>query len=232
MMTIRRQRGVDPGRLFGCRPRRTVALRWVGDERENAQTGQGGDERVNDGCADARPDSNERSDGGTPDSTDSDERFTMYTDEEYGYRVAYPTEWSVETEPTGGASFGALAPSDAGAVVFVDEPVESLQSYVEEFMTDLRADEHVHVSEPVTQRDVCLKGGHRGQVIECPYVGDTPTKTLRFVYLLAVVGGTGYTVGVDWNDDDSLDDVATHVVESFAVDERTERVNENREKRC
>lgn len=227
MMTIRRQIGVNPTRFLSCRPRRTVALRWIGDDRENAQTGRRGDERVNDGCDDARPDSNERSDGGTPDDVDSDEKFTMYTDEEYGYRVAYPTEWSVVLEPTRGASFGALAPSDAGAVVFVDESVENLHSYVEEFMTDLRADEHVHVSEPVTQRDVCLKGGHRGRVIECPYIGDTPTKTLRFVYLFAVVDGTGYTVGVDWNDDDSLDDVAAYVVESFALDEGTERVSGN-----
>lgn len=147
------------------------------------------------------------------------ESFTTYTNAEYGYRLAYPDDWLIEAELPGDASFGARDVSDAGAVVIVDERVDALEAYVEAFMDDLRADEHVHTFEPATRRDVQLESGQPGQIIECPYLADSPAETWRLMYLFTVVDGTtGYTVGVDWNDADPLREIAARILESFTVE--------------
>lgn len=171
-------------------------------------------------CIDGRSSGNEQSrkDGLANGGTD-EEAYARYADEEYGYRVVYPTDWFVETEPVGGASFGARGMGDAGAVVFVDDGIDALDAYVEAFMNDLRADDHIHAFEPATRRDLRLESGQSGQLVECPYVGDSPGETWQLMYLFTVVDGVGYTLGMDWSDDEAFGEDAARIVESFAIEE-------------
>lgn len=194
-MTNVRRRATDPGRPSDYRTPGPTELRDLS-----------GIEPADEGI---------ESDGGAADAGS----YATYAGEAYGYRIAHPADWSVEAEATGGVSFCANGASAAGAVVFVDEGVGALGEYVETFVETLRADEHARAFEPAVRRDVRLRSGHPGQVVECSYVGDAPDERWRLMYLLTVVDGTGYTVGVDWNDADPLRGTAALIVGSFAVEE-------------
>lgn len=142
--------------------------------------------------------------------------FKTYTDNEYGYRVAYPAEWLVEAEPTGGASFGTRG-SSAGAVVYVDEGLAlTLGEYVAAFLDDLVADEYVRTVEVLDRRDIALEAGETGRVVEYAY-RNACDERWQLAYLFVLDGTTGYTLGVDWNDADRLEAVAARIVESFAL---------------
>lgn len=85
-----------------------------------------------------------------------------YADDEYGYRLAYPTTWSAKREPAGGASFDDRTGS-AGATVSVDEGVAlTLAEYVADFLETLEADEHVRAIERLERRDRFLGNGGDG----------------------------------------------------------------------
>lgn len=154
-------------------------------------------------------------DGGAADGVERE--LATYTDEERGYSVDYPADWSVETDADGGATFED-ATSTAGAVVFVDENCrDDLAAYAERFHGDLVADDHVHGLERLDRRPVRLPSGHRGRVVECSYIGDAPDERWRLTYLFVIADDTGYTVGVDWAVETGFEGVARTVVESFAL---------------
>lgn len=141
-----------------------------------------------------------------------------YADDEYGYRLAYPTTWSAKTEPAGGASFDDRTGS-AGATVSVDEGVAlTLAEYVADFLETLEADEHVRAIERLERRDRFLENGETWRVIDCAYWSVPDGERWRLTYLFVREGETGYVLGVDWNDDDGLDELAARIVESFAVE--------------
>ena len=143
--------------------------------------------------------------------------YRTYTDDEYGYRLAYPAEWFVEGEPTGGTSFGTHEGS-AGAVVYVDEGLDlTLREYVGAFLNDLAADDHVRETEALDRRDIALDGGGAGRVVEYAYWNELCDERWRLAYLFVLDGTTGYTFGVDWNDADSFREIAVRIVESFAL---------------
>ncbi|QLK27745.1 hypothetical protein HYG81_09135 [Natrinema zhouii] len=144
--------------------------------------------------------------------------FEMYADDEYGYRLAYPTTWSAKTEPAGGVSFDDRT-SSAGATVSVDEGVAlTLAEYVADFLEALETDEHIRAIERLERRDRFLENGETGQVIDCAYWSVPDGERWRLTYLFVREGGNGYVLGVDWNDDDGLDELAARIVESFAVE--------------
>ncbi|WP_207587221.1 hypothetical protein [Halomontanus rarus] len=167
-----------------------------------------------------------RSRDGRADGTDDDgmdgagsiPAFETYADDEYGYRLAYPTTWSAKTEPAGGASFDDRTGS-AGATVSVDDGVDlTLADYVAGFLETLAADEHVRAIERLDRRDVFLENGGTGRVVDYAYWGEPDGERWRLTYLFVREGETGYVLGVDWNDDDGLDELAARIVESFAVE--------------
>ncbi|WP_049902760.1 hypothetical protein [Halococcus agarilyticus] len=154
-------------------------------------------------------------DGGTAGGDEA--AFATYTDEEYGYTVSYPADWSAGVDAGGGATFEDPA-STAGAVVFVDENVErDVAAYAERFEAELAADDHVHDVERLDRRTVWLPSGHRGRAVEYRYVGGAPDERWRLTYLFVVAGTAGYTVGVDWAADIDFEAVAWTVVESFSL---------------
>ena len=160
-----------------------------------------------------RPRGAERADGR---AAAKDTELATYTDEEHGYRLEYPANWSVEADAGGATTFRDVA-SRTGAVVVVESVNGDLATYVEAFRATLAADDHVHDLEQLDRRTVMLPGGHRGRVVECAYVGDEPDERWRLTYLFVVTGTTGYTVGVDWAADADCEAVARTVVESFAL---------------
>lgn len=144
--------------------------------------------------------------------------FETYADDEYGYRLAYPTTWSAKAEPAGGASFDDRTGS-AGATVSVDEGVTlTLADYVADFLEVLEADEHVRAIERLERRDSSHETGETGQVIDCAYWSVPDGERWRLTYRFVREGGTGYVLGVDWNADDGLDELAARIVESFVVE--------------
>lgn len=153
-------------------------------------------------------------DGGTNDMPE----MATYTDAELGYSVEYPAGWSADPDPDGGVTFTDPNSTAAGAVVFVDESVESNPSaYAARFRETLATDEHVHALERLDRRTVWLLSGHRGRVVEYAYVGDVPDDRWRLTYLFVVAETTGYTVGVDWAADTGFEAVARTIVESFRL---------------
>ncbi|MFC4989032.1 MULTISPECIES: hypothetical protein [Saliphagus] len=143
-------------------------------------------------------------------------RVETYVDDEYGYRLVYPADWRVEAEPAGGASFDDPRGS-AGATVTVDDGVDcTLTAYVAAFLDALEADDHIGSLEALDRRDVALEGGRTASVVEYAYRSDG--ERWRLTYLFALAEGTGYVLGVDWNDEDDLDELATRVAESFALE--------------
>lgn len=141
--------------------------------------------------------------------------FETYADDEYGYRLAYPREWLVETEPMGGASFDDPR-GPAGATVSIDDGLDlTLAGYVDAFLDALADDEHVRALEALDRREVALKGGGTGRAIEYAYLSDG--ERWRLTYLFVCAGERGYVIGVDWNDEDDLDELAVRIVESFVL---------------
>ncbi|WP_137289178.1 hypothetical protein [Natronorubrum halophilum] len=166
-------------------------------------------------ATDGRADGN--SDEGM-DGTGSISSFETYADDEYGYRLAYPATWSAKAEPAGGTSFDDRTGS-AGATVSVDEGGDlTLADYVAGFLETLAADEHVRAIERLDRRDVFLESGGMGRVVDYAYWGEPDGERWRLTYLFVREGETGYVLGVDWNDDDGLDELAARIVESFAVE--------------
>lgn len=154
-------------------------------------------------------------DGGTVGGDEAE--FVTYADEEYGYTVSYPADWSAGADAGGGATFEDPT-SMAGAVVLVDEGVErDVATDAERFEAELAADDHVHDVERLDRRTVWLPSGHRGRAVECRYVGGAPDERWRLTYLFVVAGTTGYTVGVDWDADIDFEAVARTVIESFTL---------------
>lgn len=143
--------------------------------------------------------------------------FETYRNDEYGYRIAYPETWSVEGESGGGVSFDDPA-GPAGATVSIDAGVGmTLVEYVESFLEEFATDEHIRAFEIRDRRELALVGGGCGRAIDCAYASEPRGERWRLTYLFVRVGETGYVAGVDWNDGDVLDDLATRIVESFAV---------------
>ncbi|WP_231188365.1 hypothetical protein [Haladaptatus sp. DYF46] len=185
-------------RFVAARATRTSADRSSGDSRSSSD-GDGTEDHESD-CA----------------GSNGKMTFRTYTDDEYGYRIAYPAEWLVEAEPTGGASFGTRRGS-AGAVVYVDEGLAlTLGEYVAAFLDELAADEYVRAVEALNRRDVALEAGGTGRAVEYAY-RNAFDERWRLAYLFVLDGTTGYTLGVDWNDADRLEAVAARIVESFAL---------------
>lgn len=157
----------------------------------------------------------ERSNGGTVDGDNP--ALATYTNEEYGYSLDYPDGWSVEIDAGGGVTFEDTT-SMAGAVVFLDtNSSDDLATYADRFQTNLAADDHVHDLERLDRRTVRLPSSHRGRIVECAYVGDTPDERWRLTYLFVVDDDTGYTVGIDWTADTGFEEIARTVVESFTL---------------
>lgn len=154
-------------------------------------------------------------DGGRTVRDEDDTAFRTYTDSEYGYSVAYPADWSVESDSGGGATF-ETSRSAAGAAVFVEEHGLSPVASAAAFLDELAADEHIRALEPLAQRDTRLQSGQTGRIIECTYVGDSCDQW-RLMYLFARRDDTGYTLGIDWDDATGLDAMATMMVKSFAL---------------
>lgn len=175
-------------------------------------------------CGPWVPTSGIETDGGQMD--DNALAFSTYTDDEYGYSLAYPTDWTVERD-SDGTTFEAPR-SSAGAVVFVEEGGLTPKASAVAFLADLADDEHVHALDVLTRREIRLKTGQTGRIIECAYVGDSH-KRWRLSYLFVAVKSTGYTVGVDWSDAVDFETVAARIVESFAVEEN--RLNEQNRSR-
>lgn len=141
--------------------------------------------------------------------------FKAYVDNAYGFRLAYPADWLVEMESTGGASFDDPRGS-AGATVSIDDGLDcTLAGYVDAFLDALADDEHVRALEALDRREVALEGGGTGRAIEYAYLSDG--ERWRLTYLFVRAGKRGYVIGVDWNDEDDLDDLAVRIVESFAL---------------
>jgi hypothetical protein len=154
-------------------------------------------------------------DGGLVGGDEDGTALRMYTDDEYGYSLAYPADWAVEPDSGGGATFEAPR-SAAGATVFVEESGLTPEASAAAFLDDLAADEHVHARELLAQQDVRLESGQTGQVVECAYVGDSHERW-RLSYLFVRADDTGYTLGIDWNDTSEFDATATAMVESFTL---------------
>lgn len=173
---------------------------------------RGPDSRRSDGSHDRRGDEDM-----DPEGTARREAFHTYTDNEYGYQLTYPADWIVETESSGGATFDDRTNS-AGATVSVDEDIQvTLAEYVAGFLADLTDDKHVRAMECLNRRDIALESGEIGRAIDYAYLSVPRGERWRFTYLFVLDGATGYILGVDWNDDDTLDDLAARIVESFAV---------------
>lgn len=147
-------------------------------------------------------------------TTAGDATLSTYSNEEYGYSLAYPADWSVEPDSDGGATFAAPQ-SAAGAAVFVEKHEHTPATAAAAFLDELAADEHVHALELLAQRETVLQSGQPGHVVECTYAGDSSVRWW-LAYLFAREADTGYTVGVDWNDD-AVTATASAILESFAL---------------
>lgn len=168
------------------------------------------------GPADSHPERAIDHGGAGGDRSTESMTFEAYADGAYGFRLAYPADWLVETEPAGGASFTDPR-SSAGATVSIDEDLDlTLADYVATFLEVLADDEHVRALEALDRRNVALESGETGRAIEYTYRSNE--ECWRLTYLFVRVGERGYVLGVDWNDDDDLDDLAARIVESFTVE--------------
>jgi hypothetical protein len=157
-----------------------------------------------------------KADGGV---TDGDGvTLRTHTGNEYRYSLVYPADWSVEPDLDGGATLEGSRIA-AGAAVFVEEDVElTSKASAAVFLDELDADKHVHALELVTQEDVRLRSGQTGQLLECVYVSDSYERW-RLLYLFVCDNDTGYTLGIDWNDNNTIEfeTTATAMIESFAL---------------
>jgi hypothetical protein len=138
-----------------------------------------------------------------------------YVDEECGYRLAYPADWSVDADPDGGVTFEA-PDSDLGAAVFVDCDGRTAAAAVAAFLDELDADEYVTELDVLADGTTRLASGERGRLLECIYVDDAGERW-RLCYLFVTTGDTGYTLGIDWHDAIAFAATAAAMVESFSV---------------
>ncbi len=157
-----------------------------------------------------------KTDGGV---TDGDGvTLRTYTGDKYGYSLAYPADWSVDPDLDGGATL-ETSRNAVGVAMFIEEGVRlTPKAFAAVFLDELDADKHIHALELVTQEDVRLRSGQTGQVLECVYVSDS-CKRWRLLYLFVCDNDTGYTLGIDWNDNDTteFETTATTMIESFAL---------------
>lgn len=157
-----------------------------------------------------------KTDGGVADGNSVTLR--TYTDNEYGYSLAYPADWSVAPDLDGGATL-ETSRNAAGVAVFVEEDVGlTPKAFAAVFLDELDTDKHIHALELVTQEDVRLRSGQTGQLLECVYVSDSYERW-RLVYLFVCDNDTGYTLRIDWNDNDTteFETTATAMIKSFAL---------------
>lgn len=154
-----------------------------------------------------------KTDGGLVDRDEDGTVLRTYTDDEYGYRIAYPADWTVELDSGGGVTFEAPR-SAAGAAVFVRENRLAPTAAAAAFLAELDADEYVHALKLLTQRDVQLKSGQTGQVVEYTYTGDSHERW-RLAYLFVGDEDIGYTLGIDWRATTEFDSCAAAILESF-----------------
>lgn len=150
-------------------------------------------------------------DGGSNDEPE----FAVYTDDRYGYRLAYPADWSVEPDPSGVVLESRR--SGAGAAVFVETSPFDPAACAATFLAELANDDHVHSLELRGHREREPGDDHQGVVVDCTYVGDSGDRWW-LSYLFARDDHTGYTLGVDWNDTTGFEATAERIVASFALE--------------
>ncbi|EMA35794.1 hypothetical protein [Halococcus hamelinensis] len=150
-------------------------------------------------------------DGGSSDEPE----FAVYTDDRYGYRLAYPADWSVESDLSGVVLESRR--SGAGAAVFVETTRFDPAACAATFLTELADDDHVHSLELRSHRERKPGDDHQGVVVDCTYVGDSGERWW-LSYLFARDDRTGYTLGVDWNDTTGFEATAERIVASFAFE--------------
>ena len=154
-------------------------------------------------------------DGGTGGKTD--EAFRTYTDDEYGYTLAYPADWSVEPDPDGGVTFEAPE-STVGVTVFVERGARlTPEASAEAFLAELRTDEHVRALELAAPRSVRSKTDQTAALIECSY-SDESCERWWLEYLFVRHENVSYTLGIDWSDTVSFGTTADAIVASFTLD--------------
>lgn len=154
-------------------------------------------------------------DGGLVDRDEDGTVLRTYTDDEYGYSLAYPSDWPIELDPDGGTTF-EIPWSGAGAAVFVEERRSTPEAAAAAFLVELDADEYVHALELLAQRNVQLESGQTGWVVECAYAGDFHERW-RLAYLFVCAEDIEYTLGIDWRDTGEFERCAATILESFTL---------------
>lgn len=156
-----------------------------------------------------------QTDGGRAMRDEDATALRTYTDDEYGYSLAYPADWTVELDSGGGATFEAPR-SAVGAAVFVEESRLTPAASAAAFLAELDADEYIHALELLAQRKRQLESGQTGWIVECTYAGDSHEQW-RLAYLFVCAADTGYTLGIDWNAAAEFEECAAAILESFTL---------------
>ncbi|GAA0457540.1 hypothetical protein GCM10008985_12120 [Halococcus dombrowskii] len=137
--------------------------------------------------------------------------LNAYTDEEHGYRLAHPADWSVAVN--GGDTTFAAPDGDVSAVVEWDGRTTAASTTA--LLTELDVDGYVTGFELFMDGTVRVADGRTGCVLECTYVADG--ERWRLCYLFVSANDTDYSLGIDWRDAIAFAGTAGAMVESFAV---------------
>jgi hypothetical protein len=143
--------------------------------------------------------------------TTTERTLNAYTDEEHGYRLAHPADWSVEVN--GGNTTFAAPDGDVSAVVEWDGRTTAASTTA--LLTELDVDGYVTGFELFMDGTVRVADGQTGCVLECTYVADG--ERWRLCYLFVSANDTDYSLGIDWRDAIAFAGTAGAMIESFAV---------------
>ncbi len=153
--------------------------------------------------------------------TDSDPRLETYTNSEYGYRVQYPAEWSVdENSPTktvfraedNMAVIEARVPGSPGQDETLDEVVETALSSTRRRMDDV---------EVLDEQEATLESGEPARVSQIRY--DNPNDNagmIRSSYLVALAEGLVYELEFAMEDAEHTEadeQLATAIINSYEI---------------
>lgn len=153
--------------------------------------------------------------------TDSDLRLETYTNSEYGYRVQYPAEWSVDDSAPTETAFRAndnmavlevRVPGSSGQNETLDQAVETALSATRSRMDDV---------EVLDEQAVTLESGEPARVSQIRY--DNPNDSagmIRSTYLVTLVKGLVYELEFAMEDAEHTEadeQLATAIINSYEL---------------
>ena len=137
--------------------------------------------------------------------------LNAYIDEEQGYRLVHPADWSIDVN-AGGTTFTA---PDVAVGAVVERDGRTTAASTTGLLTELDAGGSISGLEIFMDGTVRVASERTGCVLECTYLDDGTRWWL--CYLFVSTDDAEYTFGIDWCDAVAFAATAGAMIESFTV---------------